>query len=79
MLKYLNHKALAVLSVAALSVPAFAEGGGDIASAFSTQFNNAVTMLGGLTAGIISLGGVVIAIAGTIAGFGVIKRMVQKV
>ncbi len=76
MKKYLNHKVLAVLSVAAFAAPAMAD---DVANAFSTQFNNAVTMLGGLTAGIIALGGVIVAIAGTIAGFGVIKRMIHKV
>lgn len=76
MKKYLNHKVLAVLSVAAFAGPVMAE---DVANAFSTQFNNAVTMLGGLTAGIIALGGVIVAIAGTIAGFGVIKRMIHKV
>lgn len=76
MKKYLNHKVLAVLTVSSLAAPAMAD---DVATAFSTQFNNAVTMLGGLTAGIIALGGVIVAIAGSIAGFGVIKRMVQKV
>lgn len=76
MKKYLNHKVLAVLSVSAFAGPAMAD---DVANAFSTQFNNAVTMLGGLTAGIIALGGVIVAIAGTIAGFGVIKRMIHKV
>ena len=36
MKKYLNHKVLAVLSVAAFAGPAMAE---DVANAFSTQFN----------------------------------------